>query len=620
MLWLLLATVLAVPLLFSPRLDLWRWVKPFALQLSVLALMGLALLQSSAPASRARVAAFFQIGPNQPILILLLYGAVSWFRSPSGAFSAAEWLRLAGGVGLYYVVVATLQERRQLLSLVGVLVVAAALTSLYGLATFGQRAETSMSSSFGNGQLFSGFLLLLLPLLVALAFSAAEGRLRLMAQFAIALAVPALLLAQTRSSWIGMAAALLVLGALALRFTPAARRGALPKHQIVVPLAALVGALGLFLVVSRMTPVIAARAKSLATASQDASFAWRLQMWRGAWQLIRERPLLGWGIGSFPLEQTRTVPFAQSRALVQRMGPSLHEQAHNEYLQIGTELGLLGLALYFWVLGAFFHAGLRALRRREEGFWKLVLLGCLAGVAGQMVDALSNPAWRFAEVSFLFWLMLGLGMAAARTSRTSMVEAAATGAPRRLSWQGAALGLVILIGGGAWAALNSSIVDKDGCPLPAYRDKLRFTLYYRTTSHPLAFLGQFNGVPDAPSNKTPPIVGPLVVLKAGECVTFRITADCPDDPSLCTGETDVSHCFKSFVEPNSGACFTNQQQGNSLGAFCAGCGSRGCQNTVLNDQIWFAYKDSGRSQSVVGASVRVDCSPTTTASPPRGPW
>ena len=29
--------------------------------------------------------------------------------------------------------------------------------------------------------------------------------------------------------------------------------------------------------------------------SQDASFGWRLQMWEGAWRLIRERPLFGWG-------------------------------------------------------------------------------------------------------------------------------------------------------------------------------------------------------------------------------------------------------------------------------------------------------------------------------------
>jgi O-antigen ligase len=591
MLWLLLSTVLLVPLLFSPRLDLWRGVKPFALQLSVLALLGLAMLQSSAPANRARVAEFFQIGPNQPILILVLYGAVSWFRSPSGAFSAAEWLRLAGGVGLYYVVVAALRERRQLRSLVGVLVAAAVLTSLYGLATFGQRAETSMSSSFGNGQLFSGFLLLLLPLLVALSFSAAEGTLRVMAQFAIALAVPALLLAQTRSSWIGMAVALLVLGALALRYTPAERRGALPKHQLVVPLAALVGALGLFLVVSRMTPVIAARAKTLATASQDASFAWRLEMWKGAWQLIRERPLLGWGIGSFPLEQTRTVPFAQSRALVQQMGPSLQEQAHNEYLQIGAELGVLGLALYFWVLGAFFYTGLRSLRRREEGFRKLVLLGCLAGVAGQMVDALSNPAWRFADVSFLFWLMLGLGMAATRASRSSTAEAAAAGAPRRLRWQGATLGLAMMLGSGAWAAFSGGVTDKHGCPLPAYRDQIALHLYYKIGNG--AFLPL-------------PLRGGTVNLTGTQSVTFKITATC-SDASVCTGENDISDCFKTFVEQGAGACLTNQQQGNSLGAFSANCTSRGCKDTTLTDQVLFSYKDSGRPQNVADANIKLTC-------------
>jgi hypothetical protein len=318
-------------------------------------------------------------------------------------------------------------------------------------------------------------------------------------------------------------------------------------------------------------------------------------MWQGAWQLIRERPLLGWGIGSFPLEQTRTVPFAQSRELVQRMGPSLQEQAHNEYLQIGAELGVLGLALYLWVLGAFFHTGLRALRQREGGFRKLVLLGCLAGVAGQMLDALSNPAWRYADVSFLFWLMLGIGMVAARIPHRSPPRiTGADGEPaprRRLSWQGATLGLAVMIGGGAWAAFSGGVTDKDGCPLPAYRDKITLKLYYKIGNGPFQPL---------------PLRGGTVDLSGTQSVTFKITASC-SDTSICTGENDISHCFKTFVEQGSGNCLTNQQQGNSLGPFSGNCGSRGCKESTLTDQVLFSYKDSGRPQNVADANIRLTC-------------
>ena len=45
--------------------------------------------------------------------MLVLYGAVSWSRSPSPAFSGAEWMRLACGVGLYFVVTTAMRRREQ---------------------------------------------------------------------------------------------------------------------------------------------------------------------------------------------------------------------------------------------------------------------------------------------------------------------------------------------------------------------------------------------------------------------------------------------------------------------------------------------------------------------------
>src|SRR5439155_26686376 len=148
----------------------------------------------------------------------------------------------------------------------------------------------------------------------------------------------------------------------------------------------------------------------------------------------------------------------------------LAEEAHNEYLQIAAEIGLVGLGLYLWILGAFFLYGIRGLRRRDEGFRKLVLMGCLAGVAGQAVDALSNPAWRFADVSFLLWLMMGLGVAVARASRRPRKDDATDAVPvpparGRLGWQAGALGLTVLAMGGAWAR-------RGVCALPAYKSQV----------------------------------------------------------------------------------------------------------------------------------------------------
>src|SRR5205823_5689854 len=113
-------------------------------------LLGAALLQGAAPGRGERLGEFLRKGPNEPILLLTLYGAVSWLRSPHPAFSAAEWLRLFSSTGLYFAVILTLRDRRQARSTVKALVLVTVLTSLFGMATYAQRQEICMSSSFGN--------------------------------------------------------------------------------------------------------------------------------------------------------------------------------------------------------------------------------------------------------------------------------------------------------------------------------------------------------------------------------------------------------------------------------------------------------------------------------------
>src|SRR5438270_4937326 len=174
---LLLATVLVVPLLFLPNAWAARGVKPTVFELMALALAGLALLQATpSTAGLRRAVEFLRTGPNLPILLLVLYGAISWSRSPAPELSRAEWLRLACSAALYFVVATTLHRREQVKTVVDVLVGVAILTSLFGFVAYGQPESASMSSTFGNRQLFAGFLLMLAPLLLVLSFSELEPK------------------------------------------------------------------------------------------------------------------------------------------------------------------------------------------------------------------------------------------------------------------------------------------------------------------------------------------------------------------------------------------------------------------------------------------------------------
>jgi len=125
--------------------------------------------------------------------------------------------------------------------------------------------------------------------------------------------------------------------------------------------------------------------------------------------MIAEKPLLGWGTGSFPAMHQPFTHTGHRADEVYTKGPSIEDEAHNSYLQLWAELGIVGLALWLAALVSFLIAGIRALKRypaRSLPQWALI--GCLSALTGQMVDALANPAWQFANVALPLWIILGL--------------------------------------------------------------------------------------------------------------------------------------------------------------------------------------------------------------------
>jgi putative inorganic carbon (HCO3(-)) transporter len=99
----------------------------------------------------------------------------------------------------------------------------------------------------------------------------------------------------------------------------------------------------------------------------------RLAVYRAAWDMFLERPILGWGVSRMPAElETRVSDFHLNQFVV-----------HNTYLEILVEHGLLGLALYGWLVARLFGLGRARSSRNEksifmgEGFRRLwpVLLG-----------------------------------------------------------------------------------------------------------------------------------------------------------------------------------------------------------------------------------------------------
>ena len=83
---------------------------------------------------------------------------------------------------------------------------------------------------------------------------------------------------------------------------------------------------------------------------------YREAVYRGGWDMFLERPLTGWGINQMPSELARHVSGYHEKILF----------PHNTYLELLVEHGVIGLALYLWLMRELWKLGRRTIPRDEK--------------------------------------------------------------------------------------------------------------------------------------------------------------------------------------------------------------------------------------------------------------
>ena len=149
------------------------------------------------------------------------------------------------------------------------------------------------------------------------------------------------------------------------------------------------------------------------TAGEFWSGSGRLDVWEIGIQALKSYWVGGSGLGTFPFAYFEIVA---RKGGGMRRGALLELDAHNLYLQLGVELGVVGVVLFAVAFLTLFRALLRTERRAED---PLPPLSLQAALVGSLIAAFFSGPLRVK----LFWLMVGLSMLVVIWSRSdSMVE------------------------------------------------------------------------------------------------------------------------------------------------------------------------------------------------------
>jgi len=117
---------------------------------------------------------------------------------------------------------------------------------------------------------------------------------------------------------------------------------------------------------------------------------------RDGLKMFLKKPVLGWGLGTFP------VVYPQFRSFYTNF---FVNQAHNDYLQLLVETGLLGFATMLWFLWTLYSRAIRKMKNWPSEISGAVAFSCVLGLSGILVHSAVDFNLQIPANAALFYVL-----------------------------------------------------------------------------------------------------------------------------------------------------------------------------------------------------------------------
>jgi O-antigen ligase len=134
----------------------------------------------------------------------------------------------------------------------------------------------------------------------------------------------------------------------------------------------------------------------------------RIGIWVIGFEIFKNHPVIGVGIGGFAAAFNVELEKDPARIIFYSYG----RVAHNDYLQILTELGIVGLLLWIVFITEIFKKGFRTkviLERLKETYLAAIIRGLISGLFGLMIASFFLGLYysKFMWLTIMMFLLLG---------------------------------------------------------------------------------------------------------------------------------------------------------------------------------------------------------------------
>lgn len=334
---------------------------------------------------------------NLWILLFILVIAVSAFTSISVEESYQIALVMIAFAMSYFVIINTVETKKQLKFLLYLFVIAAALSAVYGIYQyiFGdvysqawldsemfEDIKMRVYSTFENPNVYGEYLILVIPIAVGLMWTEKGFWKKLFLLGIVGVTTLAMVLTFSRGCWLGILFALALLAIM------------IDRRFI------LLGVVALLAMPFVLPETIINRFMSIGDMS-DSSTSYRVYIWMGTLAMLKDYWFCGVGLGEtsyntiYPLYSYNNIEAPHS---------------HNLYLQFVSQFGIIGLITFLGMVYNFYKdTTIKMLKKKD-----IVLAGIVAGMTGFFLEGMFDYTWYNYRVILIFWMVIAFGIVATK--------------------------------------------------------------------------------------------------------------------------------------------------------------------------------------------------------------
>lgn len=243
-----------------------------------------------------------------------------------------------------------------------------------------------LTGPMGNPNNFATYLVMVMPIQLWLVFGGAKRWQAMVMLLGILASILPIILTDSRMAWLVFAVNLMAFAVLA-------KRVALLAYPVI---------LGIGLLLSGHLPSL----QGLFDLSPG-----RAEGWTVAWRMFLDHPIVGIGHGSYMAHYMEYLPSLAGTW-------PRPQYAHNCYLQLLAEGGVLGLGAFMLLVGWVLQ---RAWRRLLRPPTRMIspLIGLAVSLVAFLVSIVFDTGLYSLPIASLFWSLLGLTVGSAATARTA---------------------------------------------------------------------------------------------------------------------------------------------------------------------------------------------------------